>query len=263
MMKFFQVFLSLSIFFLFNACISPKPVDNLALQKQILANEQKIAELKDQISRQEQEMDYEKQRSEVLQCENEALDDHLAQARNNIKDTFVALMGTFEKREEELFDCYIGYAPINRSKTYYSSGKTLLVDFGNPVSVDNVIICGAELYTQTPAAVQFCVIRTDYGKVNTLVVERISTEYKIADAGKQKIIFPRNQRFSVSKGSWLGVYISPAVGLAYDDKGTGKVLDYPLKKIVPNETVFAMPISLPGRDGKAISFRFFGSSYMN
>ncbi len=263
MMNFFLSFLLLTSALLFNACISPKPLDDLALQKQILANEQKIAQMEDQISRQKQEMDYEKNRSEVLERENAALVDHLSQARNNIKDTFIALMGTFEKREEELFDCYIGYAPISRSRTFYSTVKTLLVDFGNPVEVDNVIICGAELYTQTPATVQFCVIRPAYSKPNTLVVEKISGEYKFAAAGKQKIIFPRKQRFSASKGSWLGVYINPAAGLAYDDKGTGKVLDFQLKKIVPMETVLAMPASLPGRDGKAISFRFFGSSYMN
>ena len=89
-MKSFRVFLSLSILVLFTACISPKPVDNLALQKQILANEQKLAELDDKITRQKQEMDYEKIRSEVLKNENAALDDHLTHARNNIKDTFVA-----------------------------------------------------------------------------------------------------------------------------------------------------------------------------
>jgi len=262
-MKSFRVFLSLSILVLFTACISPKPVDNLALQKQILANEQKLAELDDKITRQKQEMDYEKIRSEVLKNENAALDDHLTHARNNIKDTFVALMGTFEKREEELFDCYIGYAPIDRSNTYFGIGKTLLVDFGNPVKADNVIICGAELFCKTPMTVQFCLIKPAYSNPNSLVVERISPEYQFAAAGKQKIIFPRAQRFSASKGSLLGIYINSAAGLAYDDKGTGKVLDYQLKKIVPMETVFSIPASFPDRDGKAISFRFFGSTFMN
>ena len=263
MLKYLPMFLTLSMLLFLNACINPKPLDNLDLQKQVLANEQKIAELEEQTRLQTTEMNYEKKRSEVLETENAALEDRLLQARNSIKDTFVALMGTFEKREEELFDCYIGYAPINRNKTYYGIGNTLLVDFGNPVEAETVTVCGAELYSKTPMTVQFCVIRPGFVKTNSLVVEKISAEYKLDAAGKQKIIFPQEQRFSASKGSWLGVYICSTGGLAYDDKGTGKVLDYQLKKIVPLETVFEMPFSLPDRDGRAISFRFFGSTFMN
>lgn len=263
MLKYVPIFMMLSVPFFLNSCINPKPLDNLALQKQILTNEQKIAELEEQTKLQKEEMDYEKKRSEVLEKENSALEGRLLLARNNIKDTFVGLMGTFEKREEELFDCYIGYAPIDRSKTYYGVGNTLLVDFGNPVEADTVTVCGVELYSKTPLTVQFCVIRPGFNKTNSLMVEKISMEYKLSAAGKQKIIFPRKQRFSASKGSWLGVYVSSSGGLAYDDKGTGKVLDYQIKKIVPFETTFAKPFSLPSRDGKAISFRFFGSTFMN
>ena len=287
MMKSLPVFLSLSALFLFNACaklntnalsdlkanvlseiqsnafFNPQPVDHGTLQKQIQDNEQKIAALEEQVSRQKQELDYEIKRSEVLEKENAALEEDLTQARNNIRNTFIALTGTFEGRQEELFDCYIGYAPIDRNKTYSSPVKTLLVDFGNPITADNVIICGAELYNKTPMTVQFCLIRPAYANPNALVVEKITPEYEFTTTGKQKVVFPRTQRFSASKDFWLGVYISPSADLPYDDIGTGKVLDFHLTQITPMVTVLQKPTSLPGRDGKAISFRFFGITFMN
>ena len=263
MMKSFLLFLLPLSLLLFNACISPKPIDNLAVQQQILKNEQKMAEIEKQITNQKQEMDYEKNRAAVLERENDDLQNNLNQARNNIKETFVTLMGTFEKREEELFDCYIGNAPLNRSKIYCSPGPTLLVDFGNPVLVDNVVLCGAEIYCQSPLTIQFCLIRAARNQAKTMVVESISNEYRVNASGKQKIVFPRKQRFFAAKGSYLGIYVSSAAELAYDDKGTGQVLDFQLKKIVPYETTFSEPNSLPERNGKAISFRFFGISYMN
>lgn len=265
MMKFFPVFLSLSVLILFNACTAPAPVavDNLALQKQIQANERELAALEERIRLQKQELDYETKRSAVLENEKAALDEHLTQARNSIKDAFIALAETFEKREEELFDCYIGSPPINRNKTYSSPSKTLLVDFGNPVQADNLTICGAELYCKTPMTVQFCLIRPKQTAPNELVVVGVSAEYKFTAEGKQKVVFPREKRFSAAKGAFLGVYVSPSAALPYDDIGTGKVIDFQLPRVMAWETVLTMPAAMPERDGKAISFRFFGSTFMN
>ena len=170
--------------------------------------------------------------------------------------------------EDQLFDCLVGNAPIERQKSTSETRRPLLlIDCRNIVDVDSLLFCGGELFCKTPVEAQFCILRQSSKGNNAYIIETTSDPIKLP-AGYNNVLFPRHKRLNARRGNLIGLYIKPNNQICYDDFGTGLSTDIVLKKIIPGETAIRLPPTLGLASssnkpiGKAFSFRLYGSSYL-
>ncbi|HOG49860.1 MAG TPA: hypothetical protein PKY10_04675 [Lentisphaeria bacterium] len=227
---------------------------NKKTQQEINDNNNKTAYFKNKIS--------------VVEKEKDDSKDSIRETRQQIKRFFTNLMQVSVDSEDQLFDCLIGNAPIERKKvTNETRQSLLLVDCRNIVDVDSLLFCGGELYSRTAVEAQFCILRQSPQSSNSFIIETVSDPFKLP-AGYSNVLFPRNKRLSARRGNLIGLYIKPNNKICYDDFGTGKGEEIPLKNIIPRETTIRLT-STPGLPpssnkpiDKAYSFRLYGSSYL-
>lgn len=187
----------------------------------------KIEQQNSQILRQEavlsnakQETTYLQQKNDVLQHEKQASQETLVAVSSSVRNVFLDMEQTLQNKSENLYDCFIGNAPIARQKALESNENLLLVDLNNPVPSD-MMLMEAQLFCHSPVTVTFCLLRQVPDSTGTFEIISTGEELSCTEVGKQLFRFSGRSALLAKNGDFVGVLAAAGSKLSYDDFGTG------------------------------------------
>jgi hypothetical protein len=241
---------------------------NIELDNSIDRQNRINAEQKNYIEIKKKQIEYLQKKIAVLDEEKKDSYDNIDEAHRQIKNTFKAIQKVIADSEDQLFDSLVGNAPISRTNESNPKWPTVLVDRQNEVK-ESVLFCGGEIYCKNSVEIRFCILRPAKIKNDeyVYVIESVSEPFR-RDKGRHTLIFTRTQRLPAQPGSLVGLYINEGNKIASDAFGTGSSSDIIVKKLIPGETSVTLPpvAEIPSTsnqlNGKAYSFRLFGSTYL-
>jgi len=275
MRKYLAITTILTLMSLSSGCVT-KPTqaqinaENTRLDASITDLNRDIEDQKQHIKIKQDQINYLKNKIKVIEDEKNDSRVNIAYARGQIKDTFNAMQKVIADSEDQLFDCLVGNAPIDRTSQSDPKWPTLLVDQQNKI-FDAILFCGGEIYCNNPVEIRFCILRPAKNQKDEYVIEYVIesvSEPFICQKGRHTLIFARAQRLQAQPGSLVGLYINKGNHIALDAYGTGLACEIIVKKLIPGETSVTLPpataISSASdqTNGKAYSFRLFGSTYL-
>ncbi len=202
-----------------------------------------------------QEISYLQRKNEVLHREKLAAQETLVAVSSSVRGVFLDMEQTLQNKSENLYDCFIGNAPIERKKALESAENLLLVDLNNPAPAD-MMLMEAQVYCHSPVTVTFCLLRQVPDTTDSYEIVTTGEELTAADAGKQLFRFSGRSVLLAKKGDFIGVLATAGSKLSYDDYGTGNTPGVPLPKVERKQRV-ELPNETP-RLGRAFSWQLWG-----
>ncbi|HQL86279.1 MAG: hypothetical protein GX574_00085 [Lentisphaerae bacterium] len=240
--------------------------ENARLDKSITDLNRLITDQELHIGRKQKQINYLQKKIDVLEKETYNSRVNITYTRRQVKDTFTAMQKVIADSEDQLFDCLIGNAPIPRTSAFDPERPTILVDQKNKI-YEAILFCGGEIYCNNPVEVRFCILRPGKNQTDKLVIESVSQPFTCPASGYHSLTFDRAQRLKARPGSFIGLYINPGNKIAFDAYGTGQTCHAIVKKLIPGETSVTLPPDHAASasdqpNGRAYSFRLFGSTYL-
>ncbi|MFA6930622.1 MAG: hypothetical protein WCT05_09855 [Lentisphaeria bacterium] len=231
------------------------PPETQELLSQLSLQESQILRQQAELNNAKIETTYFQEKNEVLNHEKNANQETLVAVCSSVRNVFLDMEQTLQKKSGELYDCFIGNSPVQRQKILENNESLLLVDLHNPATTD-MMLMEAQLYCHSPATVNFCLLRQVPDSLNTYEIVAISEELTAPEPGKQLLRFSGRSALLAKKGDFVGVLLAPGTQLSYDDAGTG---------MTPSVAMSALQrktkLQLPAEDlrkGRAFSWQLWG-----
>ncbi len=207
------------------------------------------------LSNSEMETSYLQEKNEVLNVEKKASQETLIAVSSSVRNVFLDMEQTLQNKSENLYDCFIGNAPIQRQKALESDENLLLVDLLNPAPAD-MMLMEAELFCHSPITVTFCLLRQLPESPETFEIISTGEELSASGPGKQKFRFSGRSALLAKKGDVVGVLVAAGSKLSYDAAGTGNTPAVSLPSVQRK-----IRVELPNEDprlGRAFSWQLWG-----
>ncbi len=236
------------------SCKSHSP-ETQNLLSQIEQQNSQILRQEAVLSNAKQETSYLQGKNEVLMHEKNASQDTLVAVSSSIRNVFLDMEQTLQNKSENLYDCFIGNAPVGRQKVLESNENLLLVDLLNPVQAD-MMLMEAQLYCHSPVTVTFCLLRQVPDSPGTCEIISTGEELSSTEPGKQLFRFSGRSALLAKKGDFVGVLLAAGSKLSYDAVGTGNTPAVPLPSVERKQRV-----ELANEDphlGRAFSWQLWG-----
>ncbi|HOG49861.1 MAG TPA: hypothetical protein PKY10_04680 [Lentisphaeria bacterium] len=243
--------------------IYPPPIPELQAERARLQAEER--KLRNDLHQAQIDLDYYREKSQILEQEKRANEDYLVSSRGNIRSIFNKIRRALDDTGD-LYDGFIGDEIIerNRHDTDNLPGDFLLVDLGNPAPSDMTLVA-ASLYCHSPATVTFYTVRnvTDLEGQYEILAE--GQELAVTEPGKNFLHFTGRHALRIKKGEFVAAFFKQGAQVSFDDAGTGDTIAVIMDKPEKNKRFSRQDDSMADvqdasglRRSRAYSFRLWG-----